>query len=92
MIVGKFPLDRTISTYAGTSIFIKKMYVPIKEDNWSILDLSVLFEVHYPDSGCDQKTKFTPSKDNSDDNQIDCITKRFKYCMSWWSKYFGLYA
>ena len=85
-------LDRAIYTYAGASIFIKKLCVPIKEDNWSILDISVLCDVHSSDNGYFQKTQFTTSTDNLDDDQIDCITYMCKYCTAWWSKYFGLNA
>ena len=56
------------------------------------MDVSVLCGVHSSDNGYVQKTQFTPSTDNSKDDQIDCITKRFKYYTVRWSKYLGLYA
>ena len=76
----KASLDRAFSTYTGATTFVKQLCVPIKENNESILDISALCDVHYPNNRYVQKTQFTPSADNSDNEQIDNITKRSKYC------------
>lgn len=67
------------------------MCIPIKEVNWSILDISVFSDNHSPENGYVHKTQFTPSE-ISNDTPLDAITKTGQFSPALWSKYFGLYA
>ena len=52
----KSSLDLAVSAYTGALTFVKQLCISIKEGSWSILDISVLCDVHSPDNGYVQKT------------------------------------
>ena len=47
-------LDVAILTYAGESITIQQLYVPLKDDKWIILDIKV-----FPDNNVTKMDVFT---------------------------------
>ena len=84
-------LDSVISKYHGESTVIKELCVPIKGDQWSILDVKVISDKTVHKNGYVQKSLFSPSIDSSPNN-LETITNKIKLSPVSWTKYFGLYT
>ena len=52
----------TVSKYAAESSVIKQLFVPLKDENWSILDIMIMSGNHKLKNAYVQKTEFESRK------------------------------
>ena len=63
-----------ISTYTGESTTIQQLCVPLKDDNWIILNIRVFPDNNVPKNGYVQKMQFLSSKEISNEDSTDVIS------------------
>ena len=75
----------TITKYLAGSSVISQLFVPLKDESWSILDIMVSSTNHQLNNEYVQRTQFETKKEVTEANGAN-------FSVLWWAKYFGLYA
>ena len=88
-------LDNVISRYHEKATHIKQLCVPIKGEEWSIIDIMVRVDdssQELGENGYLQKTTFHQSQVDQSFENLEAIMNKGSFSAIWWAKYFGLYS